>query len=270
MEWPHLLELCLAVLPPITPQTFWRSWVLAPETLLPLLLLFSLPWLLPRLQIHINGLPSGWFRLTAIRSKDLDRTYWLLGCAFLAIALVSPLCRLAAALAWAHMLQHLILVVLAPLALALGLRPPLEARRSGAGITSFATLLLAAAIWLSHLPWLYERALQQEMLHLALLAGLLASALLFWLTALAAPAIHGMTMIFATILHSGLLGALLTFSKRLWYPVFGIGPGLWGLTPMEDQQLAGLIMWVPMGLILAASGLWLWLNDLLWSDEHSL
>ncbi|HLS68529.1 MAG TPA: cytochrome c oxidase assembly protein [Kiloniellales bacterium] len=251
MERPDLLALCLAVLPPVTPQNLWQSWVFAPETLAPLLLLSCLPWVLPA------------FR----RSAGVDRSYWILGCSFLALALVSPLCRLAATLAWAHMVQHLILILLAPLALALGLRPLLAGRRLPASLVSLATLFLGAAIWLSHLPWLYERALQQEILHLALLAGLLGSALLFWLTALSAPALRAMGMVFVTIVHSGLLGALLTFSDRLWYPVFGVGPGLWGLTPMEDQQLAGLIMWVPMGLILAAIGLWLWLNDLLWSDE---
>ena len=257
METPDLLALCLAVLPPVTPQSFWYSWVLAPETLLPVLALFLLPWLLPWL------LPS--FRAAG----RADQRYWQLGCILLVVALVSPLCRLAATLAWAHMVQHLILIILAPLPMALGLRPLLRRRHYREGLASFATLLLAGAIWVSHAPVVYEAALSSKGLHLAVLAWLFASALLFWVSAVSAPSLRAMSMVFVTILHSGLLGALLTFSTRLWYPVFGAGPQLWGLTPMEDQQLAGLIMWVPMGLILAVIGLWLWLGELLLNDETS-
>ena len=256
METPDLLALCLAVLPPVTPQSFWYSWVLAPETLLPVLALFLLPWLLPSWRRAAN--PS-------------ERRYWLLGCCLLAVALVSPLCRLAATLAWAHMLQHLILIILAPLPLALGLRswPRFQWGRYREALASLSTLLLAGTIWISHAPGIYESALINEAVHLAVLAALAGSALLFWSAALAAPSLRAMSMVFVTIVHSGLLGALLTFSSRLWYPVFGAGPQIWGLTPMEDQQLAGLIMWVPMGVILAAIGLWLWLSDLLLSDEPS-
>lgn len=251
METPDLLALCLAILPPVTPQTFWHAWVLAPETLLPVLGLFLLPWLLPSLR----------------RADRADRLLWQLGCLLLAVALVSPLCRLAATLAWAHMVQHLILIILAPLPMALGLRSLLRRWRHREGLASLATLLLAGAIWGSHAPVIYEAALTNEAVHLAVLGVLLASALLFWISAIKAPSLRAMSMVFVTILHSGLLGALLTFSTRLWYPVFGAGPLVWGVTPMEDQQLAGLIMWVPMGLILAIIGLWLWLGDLLLNDE---
>ena len=206
-------------------------------------------------------------------ASGAEQRYWLLGCGLLAVALVSPLCRLAATIAWAHMVQHLILIILAPLPLALGLRSRIRSwfqqGRHRESLASLSTLLLGGAIWISHAPGIYEAALINEAIHLAVLAALVGSALLFWSSALAAPSLRAMSMVFVTILHSGLLGALLTFSSRLWYPVFGAGPQIWGLTPMEDQQLAGLIMWVPMGLILAAVGLWLWLSDLLLRDEPS-
>lgn len=248
MERPDLLALCLAALPPVAPESLWRAWALAPETLLPLLALLSLPWLLRR-RAGQPG-PSGGGKVTGA---------WLFGCALLALALVSPLCRLAAALASAHMLQHLLLVVPAPLALA-----PLLLRRLGRprlGPTA-ATLLLGAAIWAAHAPPVYQRALLDPLAHLALAGLLLGVALLFWTAALAVQGFRALGMVFATLLHSGLLGALLTFSGRLWYPVFGQGPALWGMTPLQDQQLAGLIMWVPMGALLLAVGLWLGLRGL--------
>jgi putative membrane protein len=54
--------------------------------------------------------------------------------------------------------------------------------------------------------------------------------------------------LFTTAMYTTLLGALLTFSDRLWYPLYKAGTAPWGLTALEDQQLAGLIMWVPGGL----------------------
>jgi cytochrome c oxidase assembly factor CtaG len=61
--------------------------------------------------------------------------------------------------------------------------------------------------------------------------------------------------LFTTSLHTSLLGALLTFSSRVWYPAYASSTAVWGLTPLEDQQLAGLIMWVPAGLAYLAATL---------------
>jgi putative membrane protein len=61
--------------------------------------------------------------------------------------------------------------------------------------------------------------------------------------------------LFGFIFQSGILGALMTFTSRPWYPLYESTTSLWGLTPLEDQQLAGLIMWIPGGLIYAASAL---------------
>jgi len=68
--------------------------------------------------------------------------------------------------------------------------------------------------------------------------------------------------LFTTAVHTSLLGALLTFSTRLWYPIYDSGTLAWGITPLEDQQLAGLVMWVPAGLsyliaALALAATWL-------------
>jgi hypothetical protein len=97
----------------------------------------------------------------------------------------------------------------------------------------------------------------------------LGTALLFWWALL-----HGregrlgrpaaVIYLFTTAGHTSLLGALLTFSPRLWYPLYDSTTAPWGLTPLEDQQLAGVIMWVPAGLsyLFAALGLAAtWLRD---------
>src|SRR5213075_3076414 len=74
---------------------------------------------------------------------------------------------------------------------------------------------------------------------------------------------------FTTALHSGLLGALLTFAPRLWYPAYQTTTGSFGLTPVEDQQLGGLIMWIPAGLVYIAAGLVLFVGWLRESEQRA-
>jgi putative membrane protein len=69
---------------------------------------------------------------------------------------------------------------------------------------------------------------------------------------------------FTTGLQSGLLGALLTFSTVVWYPIYSNTTEPWRLTPVEDQQLGGLVMWIPAGLVYVGAGLMLfagWLRE---------
>lgn len=227
-----LATLCLASAPPVRPETFWSAWSLAPSVLLPLLAAL----------------------LLARHSGGRERALFLLGWLLLAVALVSPLCRLAAATASGHMLQHVILVALAPPLLVLGL-PAGRWRRHLPGPLA-ASILYAAAVWLSHAPPIYEATLLGPALHLALLGLLAAAGLAFWSALLAAPTVgHAALMAFAAMTHTTLLGALLALSPEPWYPLFAGRTEAWGLTPLEDQQLAGLIMWVPMAGVYLAAGL---------------
>jgi cytochrome c oxidase assembly factor CtaG len=123
-----------------------------------------------------------------------------------------------------------------------------------------ATLLHGAAIWLWHLPILFEAALAQGTLHYLQHASFFGTGLLFWRAMLpVAPhqgAYGGAVMhLFFTAMHTGLLGVLLALAPRLWYPANSTGAALWNLTPLDDQQLAGLVMWVPAGLIYAGAAL---------------
>jgi putative membrane protein len=70
--------------------------------------------------------------------------------------------------------------------------------------------------------------------------------------------------VFTTAVHTTVLGALLTFSATIWYPTYAASASPWGLSPIEDQQLGGLIMWVPGGMVFLAAGIALaalWLKD---------
>ena len=232
----RLTALCLAgAANPTTPDAVWASWSFAPATAGPLLAgLAGLLWLARRGQASWPAF-VGW--------------------AALAIALASPLCRLAATTASAHMAQHVILVAVAPPLLVLGLPSPPRLPRA-LSRPALVSAAYALAIWAAHTPAAYQAALLDAGVHLALLAALLGASLLFWSSLLdplnraaAAPTAA------LALVQTGLLGALLTFAPSPWYPVFGPGPALWGLTPLEDQQLAGLIMWAPMAAIYLTAGL---------------
>jgi len=193
-------------------------------------------------------------------------------------ALISPLNGLAAALASAHMVQHLALVLIAAPLLVLGapLVPllwalPQPMRRALGGWWKQARALRrawyalrrpvvawwlhAVAMWTWHLPSLYQAALGSEFLHALEHGCFFGTALLFWRALFPAGKSGrlsygaGLLYVFATGMQSGVLGALLTFAPTPWYPAYGASVAAWGLTPLEDQQLAGLIMWVPGGLV---------------------
>ena len=117
-------------------------------------------------------------------------------------------------------------------------------------------LLHGAAIWIWHAPVLFDAAVTHLVLHRLQHLSFLLTALLFWWALLrncgaGAAAGH----LFVTMTHTSLLGALLTFAPRVLYRVQTVHAGDWGLTPIQDQQLAGLVMWVPAGTIYAGAAL---------------
>jgi cytochrome c2 len=122
-------------------------------------------------------------------------------------------------------------------------------------------------LWIWHAPGLFQAALASEPVHALQHLSFLASALLFWWAL-----IHGrqgqmgygpaVLYLFTTSMHSGALGALLTFAPAPWYPAYGENAAAWGLTAVEDQQLAGLIMWVPAGAVYLLAGLGLFASCL--------
>jgi putative membrane protein len=130
-------------------------------------------------------------------------------------------------------------------------------------------LLQAAALWMWHTPALYEAAESNSGIHFIQQAMFFLTATLFWWTM-----VHGrsgrlgygaaMLYVFLTFVYSGLLSALLVFSRNPWFSIHEGRTAAWSLSPTEDQQLAGLIMWIPAGLILMGAGLALlagWLGE---------
>ncbi len=144
-----------------------------------------------------------------------------------------------------------------------------------------AWLAFNGVLWLWHVPALYEAAILDEGIHIFEHVTFLLAALFFWATLVHATyGSAGFTKqfrgtavaplsVFTTALLSGLLGVLLTFSRHVWYPVYGVVPYGWGLTPLQDQQLAGVIMWFPGGLIYLAATLILLRSMLLPGDLQS-
>jgi putative membrane protein len=179
-----------------------------------------------------------------------SRAALLAGWAVLAGLLVSPLCNLSVALFSARVAQHLGLLALAAPLLALALplgrmRPAVLAASAGA---------FAAALWAWHLPGPYALTFRSDLAYWAMQASLLGTAIWLWqglLRGAAARPDAALLAGLATAAQMGGLGALLTFAPRPLFVPHGLSTLPWGLTPLEDQQLGGLLMWVPGGVLFA-------------------
>jgi cytochrome c oxidase assembly factor CtaG len=172
----------------------------------------------------------------------------------LAVALVSPLDALASSLASAHMAQHLLLTTIAAPLLALSAGTLLERFSSRSAWTRTCQNPIAWAIvhtvvlWAWHAAALYEAALSNDVLHRLEHVTFLATATLAWAAILARGAAGlGVLVLFGLSVQSALLGVLMTFAPTPWYPTYAGRTEAWGLSPIADQQLAGVIMWVPGG-----------------------
>jgi putative membrane protein len=177
-----------------------------------------------------------------------------------ALALGSPLCHLSVALFSARVTQHMILVLIAaPLIAAAGKTARLAGRGRDLILPSAG---FALALWTWHLPGPYDAALHSDAVYWLMHITILTAAIWLWRGFLAASMGAAMLAGLLTALQMSLLGALLTFSPRALFLVHAATTTPWGLSPLEDQQLGGLIMWVPAGalcsvFVLLAAGWWL-------------
>ncbi len=170
----------------------------------------------------------------------------LLGWAVLAVALVSPICNLSVALFSARSGQHLLVALVAAPLLASGFA---RGRPMGTALPAFA---FAAALWFWHAPITYAATFAPDgIAYWAMHGTLLGSAVWLWAALLRGRPEGAALAGIVTAIQMGVLGALLTFAPRVLYAAHDGGVTLpWGLTALEDQQLGGLLMWVPGGLLL--------------------
>ncbi|TMJ17396.1 MAG: cytochrome c oxidase assembly protein [Alphaproteobacteria bacterium] len=270
------LALSLLLLPaPALAHGGENHWTLAPAVTLPLVLAALL---------YALGLARLWRRADRGRPALLRRALcYAAGWLALAGALVSPLHEAGEKSFTMHMIEHEILMLLAALLL-VAARPgaallwafpqPVRAVLAPAGHWRLwraladpfvATAIQAVAIIAWHMPWLFDLALTGEGWHAAQHLSFIASALLFWWAMLqgrAGPFVAALCL-FATSMIGGGLGALMALASSPWYSAYaalGMTPA--GLTPAEDQQLAGLIMWVPGGAWHLAAALWFLMRGL--------
>lgn len=164
---------------------------------------------------------------------------------------ISPFCALGSALFSARVVHHVALtVVVAPLLVAAVPSERLRIRGSLAAWTG----MQAAVFWVWHAPPVYGWALSGDAAYWLMQATLLLSAAGFWAAARRAAAPAAAAALLATTVQMGLLGALITFAGTPLYAPHVLGTAAWGYSPLQDQQLAGLIMWVPAaGLYLGAA-----------------
>lgn len=254
--------------PPV-PHDLWSAWNVQPV-------------------LVVGALLAGWaYTRGRTHSRTVDA--WRGRCfaaalVALGVALVSPLDALSGALASAHMVQHVLLVLVAAPLLALSapssavlrgspmvVRQTLSRARRRLHLTArtFRVLRHPGTVWLLHVGTLwfwhaavpYGAALEHRSLHAVEHASFLLTSVLFWRVIVGARRAYrvspgvGIMLVFAMALQSVFLALLLTFARSPWYAGYAATTQPWHLDPLADQQLAGVIMWVPAGLVYLAAAL---------------
>jgi putative membrane protein len=190
-----------------------------------------------------------WWRPSA-RGRSPLRWAW----AGAVLLYVSPLCAFSSAFFTVRVVHHLVVVLAVAPLLAQGLAPQL--RRVPVPLWT-CTALATAVFWAWHAPSSYAAALSSDALYWLMQLLLLASATAFWLAVQrAAPAVS-IAAILATTLAMGLLGALITFAGRPLYEPHFASTLAWGIAPLADQQLAGVVMWAPGSIAYLLAALWI-------------
>jgi putative membrane protein len=245
------------------------AWTFDPWVVLPLLTLGLL---------YLFGACTLWQRAARHPIRMRWGLAFLCGWISLAAALISPLHWLGERMFAFHMIEHeIVMAVSAPLIViarpigtllwalprharhVAGRALRLAAVRSGWDWLSAgrnATLLHGIAIWVWHAPPLFDAAVADIAVHRLQHLSFLVTAILFWWSVLQrSDAGTAAWHVFVTMLHTSVLGALMALAPRVLYQAQTATDAAWGLTPLEDQELAGLIMWVPAGTIYAGAAL---------------
>lgn len=226
----------------------------------------------------------------AVRARTLSRRGapvpgWRVGAFAAGLALIlaslgSPLAHLGEELLLAHMAQHLLMADLGALLVVLGLTGPLLRPVLAIGWLAWirplahplvALPLWAASLYLWHLPVLYQGALTSEPLHVLEHASFVGTGILMWMPIagpLPVPSWFGnvakVGYVVVVRLAAAALGNAFMWSGSVFYPDYAPGEAEWGITPLGDQGVAGVIMTVEGGLVTLGVLVWVFLR---WASE---
>ncbi len=188
------------------------------------------------------------------------RPRFALAMAIALLLFVSPFCALTSALFSARVVHHVLLIgLLAPLIVA---ALPAKRLKVPGGLVLW-TAVQTFAFWLWHAPPAYGWALSSHGGYWLMQLTLLGSAIGFWAALRSTTMPGAVAALLATMVQMGLLGALLTFAGSPLFAPHYLTTAAWGLTPLEDQQIGGLVMWAPAaGSYLAAALMvaWRWIG----------
>jgi cytochrome c oxidase assembly factor CtaG len=253
------------------------SWTLAPVVIASLVayaVIYAVRWRRVRRDNGSRG-ASVWRLLS-----------WLTGVAIVFVALISPVDRISEQLASAHMVQHLLLADLAPIALILGLtkmilRPvtrrvqAIERRAGPFGHPVFGVVAYVGAMWLWHVPPLYDAALHHAGIHVLEHLTFAAAGTLYWWhllspirSRLRLGGMGPVAYMVSTKVLVGFLGVGLAFNPNLLYD-YGPGGERWGMSPLDDQHVAGLLMGLEQSIIMGIALAYLFSRMLMESEREA-
>jgi len=274
---------------PLGLRDLWMAWNLEPGVIAALVIVALL---------YFRGARKVWGRSAGARGiRRQEAVSFALGWLALAIALVSPLDAWGRSLFSAHVAQSQMVMLIAAPMLALG-RPlitflwaaPVKWRRrlvkfvNGERVLGIwrmitapgaAWLIYAVVVWLWHAPAFFQAALRSDLVHAAQQISFLFSALLFFEALIYGPANRmgfgaAGIYIWAAGAQTGALGALLALAPDAWYPAYQQMAAASGARLLEDQQLGGLLMWFPAGLVYVVTGLVLFITWLRESERTTV
>ena len=240
----------------MTPET---SWSFDPTVLLGIVVLVAL-------------YGAGWRRARRPGERHPASVWRLIlfagGILTILVALVSPLDSLGDQLMVMHMVQHMLLIDIVPILLILGLtkvllRPAtrrlqaIERRAGFFGHPAFAVIFYAAILWLWHVPALYDKAQGNDLIHAVEHLCFFGAGALYWWHVLSPirsrmrlAGLGPIAYMAGGKLLVGILGIVLAFAPHVIYPFYAHQPHYWGLTPLEDQMMAGLVMALEQSIVM--------------------
>lgn len=267
----------------VAPRDIWHAWT--PD---PVVIVLSLVagWLYAHGAGNLRAIGERTGRGAIISTGRM--TCFYCGVGVFLIALSSPLDTVTATVFSAHMIQHILLISVAPPLVLLGnpmtvimnglprawRRPVARIEHRVPGLSALLAFLTApiaafivhvATLWFWHVPYLYDAAVHHEKLHLLEHMTFVVTAFFYWWKIIPATKVASRTVgpamgilsVFAMGMQGAVLGTILTFSGSLIYPVYSGRSELWGISALSDQRLAGLIMWIPAGSVYVAVALML-------------